>query len=873
MARKDATLVFDADMRLVEKEAQRVTNKKYTLNLNASGARNFSQPLGKITGQLGEFEKSLEASNARVLAFGASAGALFAIQKGLAAVARSAIQVEKSLADINVILNVSSKSLQSFSNDLFNIAKNTGTSFSQVAEAATELSRQGLSVEQTLKRTSDALILTRLSGLKAAESVEAITAALNSFSRAAINSTQLVSKLAAVDAAYAVSSADLAEAIKRVGSSAQEAGVDLDQLIAIVTSAQQITARGGAVIGNSFKTIFTRIQRPRVLKELENLGIATTDLAGRVKPAIDILKQLAGTYDTLASAQKAQIAELVGGVFQVNVLKASLRDLTKQYSLYNGALDISSKATDEAVRRNEELNKTVSATLNKVVQNLTKTGAAIGELSFGPAIKRMGGLANSILESVDLKESKDVGSKIAAGIFEGIGKFLSGPGLVIGITTIYRLFTRLSSQLSDAFRSISQIGKTSEKELQIQKSLVAVLDRQPQIMEDVLSGALKEKDAQKVILELVKAQNRELEKQQGFVQRTAAALAGGGAKVARGVIQLPGGKKKSEGHVPNYASTKDREAAVQEKASASYAKPSTKVIKSRDKGMGTYYYNSEETKSYIPGFDQPLISPPMRSKEGIAHRKEAKRKLGVDPYKKSYGHIPNFATGIFDSDKIKGDRTFKNSILNAILDSGKPIKAIHGAAGSGKSTMAAKRFGGSFIKTMNDIARYSNYAVISGASRSRKTGKYSAQAQKIFDKAGSITGVVPPNAEIMRRRHGRVDSAMGGNLMDTRDVAGLRGTLKAPLNDYQLYSDLRKGGKAVDIWRSGGYVPSFAKKIDGKFTKAKSKNVSATWGELAGIFPSMLENSGGRAAAGLKPKIAPKMAADLRDKLTAKIQV
>lgn len=36
----------------------------------------------------------------------------------------------------------------------------------------------------------------------------------------------------------------------------------LDELIAIVTSAQQTTARGGAVIGNSFKTIFTSKDRP-----------------------------------------------------------------------------------------------------------------------------------------------------------------------------------------------------------------------------------------------------------------------------------------------------------------------------------------------------------------------------------------------------------------------------------------------------------------------------------------------------------------------------------------------------------------------------------------------------------------------------------
>ena len=86
-----------------------------------------------------------------------------------------------------------------------------------------------------------------------------------------ITSTQLVNKLANVDAAFAVSSADLADAIRRVGSSAQDANVGIDQLIAMVTTAQQVTARGGSVIGNSLKTIFTRLQRPAVLKDLEGL--------------------------------------------------------------------------------------------------------------------------------------------------------------------------------------------------------------------------------------------------------------------------------------------------------------------------------------------------------------------------------------------------------------------------------------------------------------------------------------------------------------------------------------------------------------------------------------------------------------------------
>jgi len=246
MARTSATISVGADTRQLERDIQSALARDF--KFKGLNEKAFTQPLGRITGASNEFQKSLDASNARVIAFGASAGLIYGVEKAFSSLIRSTIDVQKSLTDINVILNVSTKSLNTFGSGLFDIAKSTGQSFDSVARAATEFSRQGLGLEATLKRTKDALILTRLSGLDTVASVEALTATINSFSDAALDSTTIINKLANVDAAFAVSSADLAEAIKRVGSSAQDAGVDFDELLAIVTSVQQTTARGGAVI-------------------------------------------------------------------------------------------------------------------------------------------------------------------------------------------------------------------------------------------------------------------------------------------------------------------------------------------------------------------------------------------------------------------------------------------------------------------------------------------------------------------------------------------------------------------------------------------------------------------------------------------------
>jgi hypothetical protein len=269
-------LNIGGDTRQLDRDIQKTVNRVYSINLKTKG----DQPLGRITGKVNEFEKSLAASNARVIAFGASAGIIYGVQSAFVSLATSVVEVQKSLQDINVILNVSTTQLNKFGGELFNIAKNTGQSFKNVAEAATEFSRQGLGLEETLKRTNEALILSRLSGLDTVKSVEALTAAVNSFASQAVTATQIVNKFATVDAAFAVSSADLADAISRVGSSAAQSGVNLDELIAIVTSAQQTTARGGAVIGNSFKTIFTRLQRGKVVDLLESLGISGTSASG-----------------------------------------------------------------------------------------------------------------------------------------------------------------------------------------------------------------------------------------------------------------------------------------------------------------------------------------------------------------------------------------------------------------------------------------------------------------------------------------------------------------------------------------------------------------------------------------------------------------
>ena len=84
----NATIDVRADTRGMEKDIKRALK---AVEFSQIDTKKSYQALGRITGKVSEFNKSLEASNARVIAFGASAGAIFAVQKAFTSLIASTI--------------------------------------------------------------------------------------------------------------------------------------------------------------------------------------------------------------------------------------------------------------------------------------------------------------------------------------------------------------------------------------------------------------------------------------------------------------------------------------------------------------------------------------------------------------------------------------------------------------------------------------------------------------------------------------------------------------------------------------------------------------------------------------------------------------
>ena len=771
-----------------------VSKKQISFNVNG---KSFTQPLGRITASANEFTKSLEASNARVIAFGASVGIINGISEAFKALVVETVKFEKVLQDINVIVGASAGKLQEFGDGLFDVARNTAQAFTVSAEAALEFSRQGLTMEETLKRTNDALILTRLTGLDAASAVSGLTAAVNAFGDAGLSTTDIIDKLAAVDVKFAVSSEDLIKALERTGAVAIDAGVEIDSLIGLVTALQQTTARGGAVIGNGLKTIFTRIQRPESIRQLEEIGIAVKNLSGSILPADKIMINMAKSFDNLSQSQKSNIVQFSAGIFQANVFRAALRDLGKEQSIQAQATEIAGNAAGDAAQKNEMLNKTMSAMASQTTTSIQELAEILGTIGLAPDIDFF---LSSIKDGIDgikntLGGGEDEGSTFAKGLVKGIGNVITGPAAIAFGAIFIKLFVNIAKFARTSLKDVLGIVNEKDKIRAMEESILKALGENVKLQEG-LSNLEDDRKAQEMfILGIIEKQNSAMSEQVNLAARLAKPLVRAGINPdfskneASGMVPVA-----ASGMIPESSKKKERQGAAQ----GGYAAGA--IDSMNVKGVGTVVYNKAEKVKQFPGMSQPAIMPPKESRAGKGYKDAFAGQHGFDPYA-SGGFVPNFATmngGKLMLDpsltqlsanpgKVKGPRNLAKSYAE-LEATGQPISV------EATTKQLLSNTGGSHSKKVKEVIRYlQDEGGVQSIERKFKLKKLPKRGKKTADQA---------EADVLEDEGGKYFNTGGrsGDPTFPVDLVGLgmnpievkSGEWKLPnvlLKSLRLYSD------------------------------------------------------------------------------------
>jgi TP901 family phage tail tape measure protein len=729
------------------------------------------------------------------LAFGASVGIINGVQNALSSLVRTGIEVQKILADIAAISGATGRELQNLSDGIFDVARNTAQSFQTATQAALEFSRQGLSVEETIKRTNDALTLSRFTGLSAADSVDTLTAAFNSFQETGITTAEILNKLIAVDSAYAVSAADLAKAISRVGSVGIEAGVSLDELNAAVTAVQERTARGGAVIGNAFKTIFTNLRSEQAIKALRDIGVESLNVQGELKPALEVLKELSVTLQGLGEGQRIQVLETVASKYNINILSALTADLADQQSRFTGALEKSAQASTEAYDRQIELNKTLAAVINNTQVSVTQLFDKLAQLGVTQSLTSILNFVNDLLAGFNkLLDSESIGGNIAKGLIKGISDVFFTVGLPI-IGAIFIKLTRDIAQFGvESLKTILGINKQVRERQALEQAVVNTLIKDQQVMATILSLSGNRAKQEQYLLSIYNQQIAALQKVQNIAQSVAPALMGAGLSATSGSVR----RRAAGGYLPS-------QEAADIRRGVGGASPSSKVV-----SIPNFAFGGGKRGTMVANTSEYIVPNFANGGSAIFNQNMAKAyglPSGAKKITASGGYIPNFARYVYDSDRIVAD---KNALLKAILASRAKKNLIVGPAGSGKTTYGSGL--GSFITNVAQLGDASEIDIISGAART-KEGGVSKNFQQIVEavnaSGGKVSYIYAKNMDIYSRRVGRV--GLGPQEGDLRSKKQIAGSVYAPMNQFDFLSKVKRNAANFQMVRGArGYIPNFA---------------------------------------------------------------
>ena len=697
---------LNPNTRKVEAALARIKAQAKGVNLGggAESINKLSRPLGKITGQASEFQKSLEASNARVLAFGASVAVINKLSQAFGALVANTIKVEASFAKINTILGGTKKELEQFGNGIFKVAQQTGTSFDQVAEGALELARQGLSVEESLNRVSTSLKLVRVSGIDAEKSVAGLTAAIKGFEGAGLTVAQIADKLAEVDTKFAVSTEDLINGLERASASARVAGVSFDELLGVVTTVQERTQRGGAVIGNAFKTIFARLSRTDTLQALDQLGIEVLDVQGNVRGAIPLFQDLAVELDKigLQTVKAGDIIQKVAGVRQRDILISLIEDLNSGQSQFAKALQVSAGAAGALDAKNAQLNNTLEALINNLTVGGQKLASVLGEIGFTDAAKDILKIFSSVVNSItDILQGDSIGAKFAQGLIKGIGSILTGPGLALITAIFIKLFVDLAKFGATSLKQILGINKAAAQQATLQQSVLQTLLQNENIQREILALEGNKVAQEQLLLKIYNQQAAALAKVQKAAATVTPGLFGAGLRGGEGGVKPRG--KASGGYIA--AEARDVSRGV------GGAPASSKVV-----SIPNFAFGGGKRGTMVANTSEYIVPNFAGGGDAIFNR-DMVRSMGLPAGARKInaagGYIPNFARNIYisrgasteqiqkkaaagDKDAIAALAIRRNKAKKATSDfrfnAGGRIGVLSAFKGS-SSTVATEKFG------------------------------------------------------------------------------------------------------------------------------------------------------------------------------------
>jgi TP901 family phage tail tape measure protein len=380
---------------IIDPETGRVI-QKFTIDFKKMG-NTIKTSLTQIGAPAKAFGNQMRNAARRVVQWGFASGAIYGTIRAFRNLVQVVTEVQTKVANLMKVMDTSITNFEEMQNAASGMGKEFGIAIEDVLEGMVVYAQQGLKVNEIMDRTRSTMLAVNVTTLSSTEATEALTAAHKVFGSAMSNSTGFVDAWAAVAAKHAITAKDLAMAVQRSGAAAKTAGVSFEDFMGITTAIGAVTRQTGKEIATGTKFMFRAMRRPTAQKTLLGLGIQSQTGGGELKPAVDILGELAGRWGKLSRAQQLNTAQAMAGIRHYNqfiVLMENWREVI------NASAD-AQNSQGFAVRKNAIAVQTFAKQMQSLREHVKGVALDIGKLML-PGLTGITKLAKGAVAVLDL---------------------------------------------------------------------------------------------------------------------------------------------------------------------------------------------------------------------------------------------------------------------------------------------------------------------------------------------------------------------------------------------------------------------------------------------------------------------------------------
>ena len=330
-------------------------------NNAASSAKNFQQAASAAE----SFGKQSALAVKRFAAFTVSAGILGGFVAAMKNGVSAAIDFERELIKVSQVTGKSMDALSALTNQIAALSKGMGVASAELVNVSRILSQTGMTANEvrvSLKALAQSSLAPTFKDMT--NTAEGAIAIMRQFG---VTADQLGKKLGSINAlagSFAVESQDLIFAIRRAGGAFQAAGGQLEELLALFTSVRATTRESAETIATGFRTIFTRMQRPKTIEFLRATGVELHNLEGNFVGPFEAVKRLSKALKQLESTDPRfqKIIEELGGFRQVS----KVIPLIQQFATAQRALTVAQQGQGSLARDAAKAQETLAVKVMKV---------------------------------------------------------------------------------------------------------------------------------------------------------------------------------------------------------------------------------------------------------------------------------------------------------------------------------------------------------------------------------------------------------------------------------------------------------------------------------------------------------------------------